>query len=86
MARGRVAGQEAFTTLKSSSSIVAMYQLHKNVRPDESQFNTSDDLIANVDEKCEGNYLKLSVDSLAKSYTITIPAKNGARSYPVKFK
>jgi hypothetical protein len=79
-------GKETFTTLKTSSSIVAMYQLHKNLRPDEKEYNTPDDLIANLEEKCDGNYIKLSVDSAAKSYTITIPATKGTKTYPVKLK
>src|SRR5262249_39645046 len=78
--------KETFATLKSMSSIVAMYQVHKNLRPNEEEINTKDDLIANVDEKCEGNYIKLSVDSYAKSYMVTIPAKKFGKNYPVKVK
>ena len=38
-------GKETIATLKGTSSILAMYQLHKNLRADKEN-NTADDLIA----------------------------------------
>jgi hypothetical protein len=58
-------------TLKSSPGIQAMYQVHKNVR--EEKENTADDFIANLEEKCAGNYIKLAVASDGKAYTVSIP-------------
>ena len=53
-------GLETISTLKSTRSIQANYQLHKNLRPDKEN-NTGDDFIANVERNCAGNYIKLSV-------------------------
>lgn len=69
--------------LKSSPGIQAMYQLHKNVRADVED-NTADEFIANLPEKCEGNYIKLSVDPAGKSYTVSIPATGHSRTYQTR--
>jgi hypothetical protein len=71
--------------LKSSPGIQAMYQLHKNVRKD-SENNTTDEFIANLDEKCEANYIKLSVEPSGKSYTISIPATGHKRTFQTRGK
>ena len=70
-------------TLKAADSVKAIYQLHKNVRTD-SENNTNEDFIANLDEKCEGNYIKMSVDPQGTEYTITIPARKFERTYQTK--
>jgi hypothetical protein len=69
--------------LKSSPGIKAMYQVHKNVRAD-SEDNTADEFIANLDEHCQGNYIKLSVDPAGKSYTISIPASGHHKSFATR--
>jgi len=71
--------------LKSSPGIQAMYQMHKNVRADVED-NTTDEYIANIPEKCEGNYIKLSVDPTGKSYTISIPATSHQKTYQTREK
>jgi beta-lactamase superfamily II metal-dependent hydrolase len=72
-------------TLKSSPGIRAMYQLHRNVREDQEN-NTANEFIANLEEKCQGNYIRLSVDPSGKSYTVTIPATGHKRSYQTRAK
>lgn len=67
--------------LRSSPGIQAMYQLHKNLRADEADNNTSDDLIANLDEKCAANYIHLAVETSGKSYTVTIPGTGHQRTF-----
>jgi len=62
-----------FATLKGTPSIKAMFQIHKNLRPD-AENNTDSDHIANLDKACAGNCIKMSVASDGKSYTIGIPA------------
>ena len=66
--------------LKSSPGLEAMYQLHKNVR-DDRENNTADEFIANLEEKCAANYIRLSVDPSGKSYTVSIPATGHKRTF-----
>jgi len=74
---------ETFATLKSTQSIRTMYQMHKNLRPDKEN-NTADEFIANLEEKCAANYIKLSVEPSGKSYTVTIPATGHSRTYQTR--
>ena len=69
--------------LKSSPGIQAMYQLHKNVR-DDFENNTADEFIANLEEQCAGNYIKLSVMPDGKSYTVSIPATGHKRKFQTR--
>lgn len=71
--------------LKSSPGIQAMYQLHKNVRAD-IEDNTADEFIANLEEKCQGNYLKMSVAPSGKTYTISIPSSGHSRTFQTRDK
>ncbi len=73
---------ETFVALKSTPSIQAMYQVHRNVRKEEH--NTNHELIANADEKCAAHYIKLTVDPSGKSYTVTIPATGHKRTFQTK--
>lgn len=73
-------GKNTVETLKSTPSIVAMYQVHKNVRADVEN-NTKDEHIANQDEKCAANFLKLSVEPGGKSYTVFNPATKHQRTF-----
>ena len=66
--------------LKSSPGIQAMYQLHKNVRADVEN-NTADEFIANLEEKCAANYIKVTVAPDAKSYSVAIPATGYTRKF-----
>jgi beta-lactamase superfamily II metal-dependent hydrolase len=76
-------GKETIATLKGTPSIQAMYQLHKNLREDKEN-NTSDDLIANLERDCQGDYIKLSVRPDGKSYVVTIPARGHRREFQTK--
>jgi len=71
---------ETIATLRSTPSVQANYQLHKNLRPDREN-NTGDDFIANLERDCSGNFIKLSVAPDAKSYTINIPATGHQRRF-----
>jgi beta-lactamase superfamily II metal-dependent hydrolase len=73
-----------FQALKGAASIEAIYQGHKNLRPDGAANNAPDEFIANLEAQCEGNFIKLSVDPAARSYTVSIPAKGHERRYEVK--
>jgi beta-lactamase superfamily II metal-dependent hydrolase len=78
-------GPETFTTLKNTPSVQAIYQAHKNLRED-SQYNTGDAYIANLEAECQGNYVKLSVAPDGKSYTVSIPASGHTQTYQTRGK
>jgi competence protein ComEC len=73
-------GADTFATLKSTPSITAIYQLHRNLRKD-SENNTAPELIANEEKDCQANYVKVSVAEDSKTYAISIPAKNHTRVF-----
>lgn len=73
----------AIAALKSSPGIQAMYQLHKNIRPD-AENNTDDEFIANLEEKCTANYIKLTVAPDGKTYTVSIPVTGHTRTFQIK--
>jgi competence protein ComEC len=76
---------EVVQTLKGTSSIQAVYQVHKNVRAD-AQNAAPDDMIANLEEKCSGNHLKLSVAKEAREYTVQVPATGRSWTYRTRGK
>jgi beta-lactamase superfamily II metal-dependent hydrolase len=76
-------GPETITTLRNTPSILAQYQLHKNIRAD-SSYNTGQEYIANLKEKCEANYIKLTVAPDGKKYTVSIPANKHERTFETK--
>lgn len=43
--------------------------------------NAPSGFIANDEEVCQANFIKLSVDPSGKSYTMSIPAKQISRRY-----
>ncbi len=73
-------GPETFATLKSTPSIQAMYQIHRNLRSD-SENNTAKQYIANLQANCDANYIKLSVAPDGKSYTVSIPATGQKQTF-----
>jgi beta-lactamase superfamily II metal-dependent hydrolase len=75
-------GADTITTLKSVSSIQAMYQIHRNLRAD-SENNTAPEFIANLEKDCQGVPIKMSVDPDAANYTMTIPGK-GSKTFTTK--
>jgi len=75
--------KETMATLWAADSIKAIYQLHKNIRPD-TENNTNEEFIANMEEKCAGNYIKMSVHPQGTEYTISIPATKHERTYQTK--
>jgi len=77
---------EVFANLKETKSLAAIYQMHKNLRPDGSVNNVPDEYIANLKADCDGNYVHMSVAGDAKNYTISIPANGHAKTYETKEK
>ena len=78
-------GAETIATLKATSSIQAMYQVHKNLRED-SHNNTADELIANHAKECAGNHIAMKVAADGKNYTLAIPASGHSRKFETKAK
>ena len=73
-----------FANLKAADSLQAIYQVHKNLRPDGQVNNVADAFIANHERECQGHYIKLSVSPDGSTYTISIPAHGHTRTYQTK--
>lgn len=73
-----------FAALKETPSIEAIYQMHKNLRPNESSVNTADDYIANLEDECKASHIHLSVKPDGKSYTVSIDATGHQKTYQSK--
>jgi len=74
-----------WATLKSTPTIAAVFQLHRNVRVG-PEGNTAAELIANDDEKCAGNIVRMNVAADGASYTLSIPATGVSRTFKTKAK
>jgi competence protein ComEC len=71
------------STLRRVPEVQAVYQLHRNLSVGAAE-NTDPEFIANPDEKCQGESIKLSVAADAKSYTLTVGSKGKPRRYETK--
>jgi beta-lactamase superfamily II metal-dependent hydrolase len=78
-------GAEAGTlaTLQQMKTIEGIYQIHRNLRTTDKE-NTMAGYIANEDEQCQGNFIKLSVEPNSKSYAVSIPSKQISRHYQTR--
>ncbi len=77
---------EVFATLQEQKSLAAIYQVHKNLRPDGApnngaRNNVADEFIANLEEKCAANTIELTVAEDGQSYSVAIPAKDHKKTY-----
>ncbi len=79
---------EVFANLQETKSLKAIYQVHKNLRPDGAKNNVADEFIANHEaaEDCKGRYIKLSVAPAGDSYAVSIPASGHERKFETKAK
>jgi beta-lactamase superfamily II metal-dependent hydrolase len=69
--------------LRRSPEIQAIYQVHRNLSAGAAE-NTDPEFIANPDEKCQGEGIKLRVAADAKSYTVTVGGKGKPRRYETR--
>ena len=76
-------GAQTYATLKNTASIQAIYQIHKNLRPD-SENNTAPEHIANLEKDCAANPIKVSVAKDGSKYTVSIPATGHSRQFTSK--
>lgn len=72
-----------FATLKAVSGLESIYQLHRNLRTSDKD-NAMAGYIANEDEACQANFIKVSVDPNSRAYTVSIPAKQITRRYQTR--
>lgn len=77
------ADPKTYAALKSLREIEAIYQLHKNVASTWGD-NTASTYIANDDEKCKGEFIKVSVNTNGRSYRVEIPSKKIGLNYLVR--
>lgn len=75
---------EVFANLQDTKSLEAVYQLHKNLRPDGATSNVADEYIANKEKECQGNHVALSVAADGKSYRMSIPATGHTRAFETR--
>ncbi len=81
-------GPATFATLKAAPSIQAMYQVHRNLRPDGEMNNASKDHIANTTptDVCEAHHLKMTVALDGQSYTMHVPSTAHSRKFETRKK
>ena len=74
---------EVFADLKETPSIKAIYQVHKNLRPDGQLANAPDEFIANHEaaDQCSGHPILLSVAADAGSYWVSVPSSGHQAIY-----
>ncbi len=79
---------EVFANLTGADSIQAIFQVHKNLRPDGTVNNVPDAHIANhtPSNSCEGNFIRLSVAPDAASYRVDVPSTGVSESFQVTSK
>lgn len=75
---------EVFANLQDTKSLQAVYQVHKNLRPDGETNNVADEFIANKEKDCQGNHIRLSVAPDTKTYTVAIPANKHEKTYETR--
>lgn len=71
---------QSIALLKSLPSLKAAYQLHRNVQISEAE-NTDRRLIANWDEGCQGQFIKVSVSSNGHTYSVRIGEKGKPQQF-----
>jgi beta-lactamase superfamily II metal-dependent hydrolase len=69
--------------LRRVPDLQAVYQMHRNLTVG-AQENTDPEFIANPDEKCQGEHIKVSVAPDGKSYTVTVGSKGKPRRYETR--
>lgn len=72
---------EVLAALKEQKSVQAIYQMHKNLRPNEEHNNAPAEYIANATEDCKAEPLFLDVSEDGASYTVTVPATGHKHQY-----
>src|SRR5262249_10937830 len=74
---------QVFATLKRVPAIEAIYQLHRNLQTTDND-NAPADFVANDAEACQGDFIKVSVSSNSKTYSVSLPDKKITREYATR--
>lgn len=74
---------EVLTHLRALPNLEALFQVHRNTRPDGSTNNTVESHIANFTPS-GGRIIRCSVAADTKSYTVSIPATGFSRTFQTK--
>jgi beta-lactamase superfamily II metal-dependent hydrolase len=70
-------------TLRRIPDVKAIYQMHRNLKVG-AQENTDPAFIANADEKCDGEPIRLAVAPDGKSYSVTVGKSGKPRRYETR--
>ena len=71
------------SVLRRVPDIKAIYQMHRNVTVG-AQENTDPEFIANMDERCQGESIHLSVAPDGKKYTFAVGSKSKTHTYETR--
>jgi beta-lactamase superfamily II metal-dependent hydrolase len=74
---------QVMSALRRVPDIKAIYQLHRNVTVG-AQENSDPAFIANPDEKCQGESIRLAVADDGKSYAVTVGSKGRPHRYETR--
>jgi len=70
-------------TLRGSPGLAAIFQVHRNVRTGDTG-NAPAEYIANREEACTGDFVRLTVEPDGKHYTVVAGASGKAYRFPSK--
>ncbi|HTE17814.1 MAG TPA: hypothetical protein VK689_05455, partial [Armatimonadota bacterium] len=77
------ASPRTYAMLKKSTARDAVYQLHRNVTTGPED-NAPPERIGNLDEKCAGEFIRVSVSPGSGSYTVYKGATQHLGTYPIR--
>jgi hypothetical protein len=72
-----------YKVLRETPSIQDVFQVHRNVQTTAAD-NAPPELVANDDEACQGEWIRLRVAPSARSYDVDVHGKGTRRTYAVK--
>ena len=74
---------EVYKRLQAVGSIKEVFQVHRNVETGAAD-NAPPAFVANDEEACKGQPVRLVVDATARTYTVEVPSKGTRRTYEVR--
>ena len=87
---GKGTSATAFASLHATPTLKAIYQIHENIRPDETQNNTPDkSRIANhgdLKDACAAHPIHCQVTADGSSFTVSVPSQSHQQTFTTKAK